>query len=73
MEKFWIAADVKENGKYAAFSFFVSENSNLVSELAGIQGICFASIQPSKEAAHAVVAAWNNAHKANGNYMFAEA
>lgn len=72
MKKFYIAADVEENGKYYAFSFFVSENSNLVSELAGIQGICFASIHPSKEAAHEVVAAWNDAHKACGNYMFAE-
>lgn len=72
MKKFYIAADVKENGKYYAFSFFVSENSNLVSELAGIRGICFASIHPSKKAAHEVVTAWNDAHKANGNYMFAE-
>lgn len=70
MKKFWIATDVEEDGKYYAFSFFVSENANLVSELAGIRGICFASIQPSKEAAHGVVAAWNDAHKANGNYMF---
>lgn len=72
MKNFWIAADVEENGKYYAFSFFVSENSNLVRELADIQGICFASIQPSVKAAHEVVAAWNDAHKANGNYMFSE-
>ena len=72
MKNFWIAADVEENGKYYAFSFFVSENSNLVLELAGIQGVCFASIHPSNKAADEVVAAWNDAHKANGNYMFAE-
>lgn len=73
MKKFWIAADVEENGKGYAFAFKVSENDNLKSRLAGIQNLYAANIMPSKKAAFEVVAAWNDAHKANGNYMFAEA
>lgn len=73
MKNFWIAADVKENGKYYAFAFKVSENINLKSRLDGIQNLFAANIMPSKKAAFEVVTAWNNAHKANGNYMFAEA
>ena len=72
MKNFWIAADVEESGKYYAFAFKVSGNDNLKSRLAGIQNLYAANIMPSKKAAFEVVAAWNNAHKANGNYMFAE-
>lgn len=72
MKNFWIAADVEENGKGYAFAFRVSENVNLKSRLAGIQSLYAANIMPSKKAAFEVVAAWNDAHKANGNYMFAE-
>lgn len=72
MKSFWIAADVEENGKGYAFAFKVSENDNLKSRLAGIQNLYAANIMPSKKAAQEVVTAWNNAHKANGNYMFAE-
>lgn len=73
MKNFWIAADTEESGKYYAFALRVSENDNLKSRLAGIQNLYAANIMPSKKAAHEVVAAWNEAHKANGNYMFAEA
>lgn len=69
MKKFWIAADVEANGKYSAFAFCVSENDNLVKSLGNL---CTANIMPSKKAAFEAVAAWNDAHKANGNYMFAE-
>lgn len=72
MKNFWIAAEVEENGKYSAFAFKVSENDNLVSEMTSIRNLCFANIMPSKKAADEVVAAWNEAHKANGNYLFAE-
>lgn len=73
MKYFWIAADVEESGKGYAFAFKVSEYDNLKCRLAGIQNLYAANIMPSKKAAHEVVAAWNDAHKANGNYMFAEA
>ena len=73
MKKFYIAADVAENGKYYAFAFKVSENDNLKCRLADIQNLYTANIMPSKKAAQEVVTAWNNAHKANGTYMFAEA
>ena len=72
MKNFWIAADVEENGKYYAFAFKVSENDNLKCRLAGIQNLYAANIMPSKKIADEVVAAWNSAHKANGNYLFAE-
>ena len=72
MKSFWIAADVEENGKGYAFAFKVSENVNLKSRLAGIRNLYAANIMPSKKAALDVATAWNNAHKANGNYMFAE-
>ncbi len=72
MKNFWIAADVEENGKSYAFAFRVSENDNLKSRLAGIRNLYAANIMPTKKAAHEVVTAWNDAHKANGNYMFAE-
>ena len=72
MKYFWIAADVEESGKGYAFAFRVSEYDNLKCRLAGIQNLYAANIMPSKKAAQEVVTAWNNAHKANGNYMFAE-
>lgn len=72
MKYFWIAADTEESGKYYAFALRVSENDNLKCRLAGIQNLYAANIMPSKKAADEVVAAWNDAHKANGNYMFAE-
>ena len=73
MKNFWIAADVEKNGKYCAFAFCVSENDNLLTSLRFKPGNLYtANIMPSKKAAHKVVAAWNDAHKANGNYMFAE-
>lgn len=72
MKNFWIAADVEENGKYYAFAFKVSEYDNLKCRLAGIQNLYNANIMPSKKAALKIVSVWNDAHKANGNYMFAE-
>ena len=72
MKNFWIAADVEENGKGYAYAFRVSENDNLKCRLAGIQNLYAANIMPSKKAALDVAAAWNNAHKACGNYMFSE-
>ena len=72
MKNFWIAADIEESGKCYAFAFKVSENDNLKSRLAGIQNLYAANIMPSKKTAFEVVTAWNDAHKANGNYMFAE-
>ena len=72
MKSFWIAADVEENGKGYAFAFKVSENDNLKYRLADIQNLYSAYIMPSKKAASKVVTVWNDAHKACGNYMFAE-
>ena len=72
MKNFWIAADVEENGKGYAFAFKVSENDNLKYRLADIQNLYSAYIMPSKKAASKVVTAWNDAHKACGNYMFSE-
>ncbi len=72
MKSFWIAADVEENGKYYAFAFRVSENDNLKYRLSCIRNLYAANIMPSKKAASKVVTAWNDAHKACGNYMFAE-
>lgn len=73
MKNFWIAADVEANGKYCAFAFPVSENENLVRRLQFKPGNLYnANIMPSKKAAVDVATAWNDAHKANGNYMFAK-
>ena len=72
MKSFWIAADVEENGKGYAFAFKVSEYDNLKCRLAGIQNLYNANIMPSKKAALKIVSVWNDAHKACGNYMFAE-
>lgn len=72
MKSFWIAADVEENGKGYAFAFRVSENDNLKCRLSCIRNLYAANIMSSKKAALDVATAWNDAHKANGNYMFAE-
>lgn len=72
MKYFWIAVDVEENGKGYAFAFKVSENDNLKFRLADIQNLYTANIMPSKKAALKIVSVWNDAHKACGNYMFAE-
>lgn len=56
MKYYWIAAQIKENGKNYAYALRVSTSDNLVSKL-------------SRES---IVAAWNEGYKANGSYMFAD-
>lgn len=72
MKNYWLAADVEENGLHYAYAFRVSENDNLKSRLDRVQGLYAANILPSKKRATEVVAAWNDAFKANGTYMFAK-
>ena len=71
MKYLYIAVQVKENGKYYAYAFHVSESDNLLSKLK-IKNIVTANIYRTKKRAVEVVEAWNLMYKENGNYMFDE-
>ncbi len=65
----FIAAEVEENGKYYAYVIPVTNSDNLIHKLK-VRGIVAANLCDSKREAGEIVTAWNEAHKANGTYMF---
>ena len=66
---FYIAVQIQENGKFYAYMIRCTPSDNLLSKLK-IRGIIAANIMPTKKAARATVAAWNDSFKSNGTYMF---
>lgn len=71
MKYYWIAAQIKENGKNYAYALRVSTSDNLVSKLSR-ESIVAANICESKKQAAEIVTAWNEGYKENGSYMFAD-
>lgn len=71
MEYTWLALQIEENGKFYAYASRVSTAENLVSKLSR-KSLVTANICTSKKEAAALVNTWNEAHKANGKYMFSE-
>lgn len=71
MKNIYIAATVKEKGKYYSCVIKAGESDNLLSVLSGVKGLISANIWP-KARAEKAVEIWNNSYKANGNYLFAE-
>lgn len=71
MKYYWIAAQIKENGKSYAYALRVSTSDNLVSKLSR-ESIVAANICESKKQAAEIVTTWNEGYKANGSYMFAD-
>ena len=71
MKKFYIAVQIKENGKYYAYMLHATETDNILSKLT-IKNIITANIFPTKKAAAAAVNAWRDAYRANGTYLFDE-
>ena len=69
MRYFWLAVQIQENGKFYACIMRVGESDNLVSKLS-LKGFTTANICKSKKQAAEIVTFWNEAHKANGRYMF---
>lgn len=69
MKNFYIAVEIKENGKYYAYAMKTSTSDNLLSKLE-IKGIQFANLCKTKHEAEEVVEMWNAAHKANNRYLF---
>lgn len=69
MRYFWLAVQIQESGKFYAYAMRVCESENLVSILSR-EGFATANICKSKKQAAETVTAWNEAHKANGRYMF---
>lgn len=65
----YIAVQIEENGKMAAYVIRAGENENLVSVLAGIKGLVSANIWPKARAERAV-RTWNDCFMANGRYLF---
>lgn len=69
MKYFYIAVQIRENGKYYAYAVRVSTQDNLISKLQ-IPGIVAANIMPTKKLAYCTVATWNLQFKRNGEYLF---
>jgi hypothetical protein len=69
MKNFYIAVEIKEDGKYYAYAVKASTSDNLLSKLE-IKGIQFANLCETKRGAEEVVKMWNAAHKANNRYLF---
>lgn len=72
MKNFYIAVQVEENEKLYAYVIKVSSSDNLLSKLT-IKNIITANICKTKKEAEALVENWNEGHKANNRYMFADA
>jgi len=69
MKNFYIAVQIRENGKYYAYMIRCTHSDNLLSKLK-IPHIVAANIMPTKKAARATVIAWNDSFKNNGTYLF---
>ena len=66
---FYIAVQIKENGKYCAHMIRCTSSDNLLSKLK-IKNAVAASICPTKKAAQNLVTFWNDCFKQNGTYLF---
>lgn len=71
MKNFYVAIQIGENGKYYAYAEKLNDNDNLLSKL-NIKNIATANICETRKKAAEIVNMWNEAHKANGRYMFSE-
>ena len=71
MKKSYFAVTVQENGKYYSYVLPVAPSDNIVCKLK-IKGLQWANVCDSKKRAGEIVTAWNDAARANGNYMFSE-
>ena len=71
MKYYWIAAQIKENGKSYAYALRVSTSDNLLSKLIR-ESIVADKLCATKKQAAEIVTAWNEGYKANGSYMFAD-
>ena len=71
MKYTWLALQIEENDKFYAYAMRVSTADNLVSKLSR-ESLVTANICTSKKEAASLVDTWNEAHKANGKYMFSE-
>ena len=65
----YIVVQINENDKNYAYMIRCSGSDNLLSKLA-IKNIVAANICPTKKAARALAAFWNDCFKQNGTYMF---
>lgn len=83
MKYFYIVYEIREDinaidGKpsenpkwrYYAGALIVSENDNLMSRFAGINGLFHTQIIPTKKKAKEIANMWNNEYKRNGEYLF---
>lgn len=67
--KMYAAVTVEENNKYYSYVIPFSSGDNALYKLA-VKGILHANIYKTRKDAAEVVTCWNNAHKANGDFMF---
>lgn len=66
----YLVVDIQQGGKWYATTIAVSGGDNLVSVLAGFNGLESANICSSKKEADAIADHWNECHKRNGNSIF---
>jgi len=70
MKNIYFAVTIKEDEKYYSYVVKTTESDNILSKL-NIKNIISANILPKNEAKR-TAEYWNECHKNNGTYMFAE-
>lgn len=69
MKYYYLAVQIEENGKFAAYVVRFCEHDNLVCLLSRIKNIKSANLYP-KHFAEALCEEWNETFRANNTYLY---
>lgn len=67
---YYLAIQIKENDKYAAYVQPVGECVNVASVLANIKNLASANIVNTRKRAEEITEEWNRCFRANNSYAF---